>query len=439
MTQLAPDAGPPPGEAAPASDRLGIFSWCLFDWANSAFNTVIGTFIFSVYFARGIYGDETAGSAAWGYAIGLSGLGVAVLSPVLGAIADRSGRRKPWIAAFVGITVALTALLWYAEPDPSFIVYALILVAISSITFELSGVFYNAMLPAIAPKPYLGRISGWGWGLGYIGGLACLALALVTLIQADPPWFGLSKDNAENVRATALLVAVWFGVFSLPLFLFTYDEPSSGIGTGQAVREGLTTLWKTIRGLFSNLNVLRFLIASALYRDGLVTLFAVGGLYAAGTFGMSFDQILIFAIGLNVTAGLGAVGFAWMDDWLGSKHTVLTALAGLVLFGGATLMTSDATVFIGLALALGLFVGPAQAASRSLMARLSPKHLETEMFGLYALTGKSIAFLGPILFAAATDAFDSQRAGMSTVILFWLVGGAILLWVREPNRSVQAE
>jgi len=435
MTQLAPDAGPPPATTAPASDRLGIFSWCLFDWANSAFNTVIGTFVFSVYFARGIYGDETAGSAAWGYTIGLSGLGVAVLSPVLGAIADRGGRRKPWIAAFVALTLVLTALLWFAEPDRAYIGYTLVLVAIASIAFELSGVFYNAMLPGIAPKPYLGRISGWGWGLGYIGGLACLAIALVTLIQADPPWFGLSKDNAENVRATALLVALWFGVFSLPLFAFTHDEPSTGIGSAQAVREGLSTLIQTVIGLRRNLVVLRFLVASALYRDGLVTLFAVGGLYAAGTFGMSFDQILIFAIGLNVTAGLGAGGFAWLDDWIGSKRTVLIALAGLIVFGSATLTTSNAETFIALALALGLFVGPAQAASRSLMARLSPHHLETEMFGLYALTGKSLAFLGPILFAAATDAFDSQRAGMATVIGFWLAGGALLLTVREPKRS----
>lgn len=437
MTQLAPDAGLPPVGTKPSSGRLGIFSWCLFDWANSAFNTVIGTFVFSVYFARGIYGDETAGSAAWGYAIGLSGLGVAVLSPVLGAIADRAGRRKPWIGAFVALTVGLTALLWFAEPDPAYVIYTLVLVAIASIAFELSGVFYNAMLPGVAPRPYLGRVSGWGWGLGYIGGLACLAFALVTLIQADPPWFGLSEDNAENVRATALLVAIWFGVFSLPLFLFTHDEPSTGVGTVRAVREGLSTLVRTIAGLFSTPDALRFLIASALYRDGLVTLFAVGGLYAAGTFGMSFDQILIFAIGLNVTAGLGAVGFAWLDDWIGSKRTVLISLAGLIVFGSATLAISDATMFIALALALGLFVGPAQAASRSLMARLSPRRLETEMFGLYALTGKSLAFLGPILFAAATDLFDSQRAGMSTIILFWLAGGALLLTVREPKTAAK--
>lgn len=436
MTQFADDAGLPPAKAAPAAGRLGIFSWCLFDWANSAYNTVIGTFLFSVYFARGIYGDETAGSAVWGYTIGISGLGVALLSPVLGAIADRTGRRKPWLFAFVALTVVPTALLWNAEPDPSFVVYALVLVGFSSIAFELSGVFYNAMLPAVAPKPMLGRVSGWGWGLGYFGGLACLVCALVLLLRPDPPLFGLSTEMSENVRATAILVAAWFTVFALPMFLFTRDEPPTGVGAGQAVRDGLKTLAGTIRELArSQKNLLRFLIASALYRDGLITLFAVGGLYAAGTFGMDFDQLTIFAIGLNVTAGLGAIGFGWLDDALGSKPTILISLAGLIVFGVVSLLITDATTFIAVALALGIFVGPAQAASRTLMARLAPHHLETEMFGLYALTGKSIAFLGPILFAAGTDIFDSQRAGMSTVILFWLAGGALLLTVREPKKS----
>ncbi|MEM1399468.1 MAG: MFS transporter, partial [Pseudomonadota bacterium] len=178
-------------------------------------------------------------------------------------------------------------------------------------------------------------------------------------------------------------------------------------------------------------NIVRFLIASALYRDGLTTLFAVGGLYAAGTFGMSFEQILIFAIGLNVTAGLGAAGFAFMDDRSGSKPTVLVALAGLIVLGAALLVVDGIWVFIGLALGLGLFVGPAQAASRSLLARISPPDMQTEMFGLYSLTGKSIAFLGPVAFAALTDAFNSQRVGMASILAFWIVGGALLLTVRE--------
>ena len=434
MTQLTPDAGAPPAKAAPASDRLGIFSWCLFDWANSAFNTVIGTFVFSVYFARGIYGDETAGAAVWAYAIGLSGLAVAVLAPIFGAIADHSGRRKPWIAVFIALTVVPTALLWDAQPDREFVVYTLALVVVASIAFELAGVFYNAMLPDIAPRRYLGRVSGWAWGLGYAGGLACLVLALVVLIRPETPWFGLSKDGAEHVRATGPLVAIWFTIFALPLFLFTKDAPSTGAPGGQAVRRGMATLVQTLKQATKYPQIVRFLVASALYRDGLVTLFAIGGLYAADTFGMSQDEIIQFAIGLNVTAGLGAAGFAWLDDGVGSKRTILVALAGLIVCGLAVLLVFDPTHFVVLALFLGIFVGPAQAASRSLMARLSPPELETEMFGLYAMTGKSIAFLGPILFAGVTLAFDSQRAGMATIILFWLVGGALLLTVQEPKR-----
>lgn len=377
------------------------------------------------------------GSALWGLAIGLSGLAVALLSPVLGAIADRGGRRKPWLAVFVAATVVPTALLWFALPSPSFIAYTLALVVLASVTFELAGVFYNAMLPSVAPRAMLGRVSGWGWGLGYIGGLTCLAAALFGLIGLGgaPPLIALDTAESANIRATGPLVALWFALFALPLFLFTYDEPSSGLSPAAAVRQGLATLIDTLRRIRAYGNIVRYLIASALYRDGLVTLFAVGGLYAAGTFGMEFEQILIFAIGLNVTAGLGAALFAFADDRVGSKPTILVALAGLIGFGIPLLLISDPTWFIILALGLGLFVGPAQAASRSLMARLSPPDMETEMFGLYALTGKAAAFVGPIAFAAATQAFDSQRVGMATIVLFFLAGGLVLLTVREPGRD----
>ncbi len=398
---------------------------------------MIGTFVFSVYFASGIYGDATAGSAAWGVAIGLSGLAVAVLSPVLGAIADQSGRRKPWIALLTGATVTGAALLWFAQPSPEFVVYALVLVVISSVTFELATVFYNAMLPTVAPPALLGRVSGWAWGLGYIGGLGCLALALVGLVGLGgaPPLFGVTTENAANIRATGPLVAAWFALFALPLFLFTPDRPDSGVPLRIAVTRGLQTLARTIREVRRYAQIVRFLIASALYRDGLSTLFAVGGLYAAGTFGMGFDLIILFAIGLNVTAGLGAAGFAFLDDALGSKATILLALTGLIGFGLPLLFISEAWWFIALALGLGTFVGPAQAAGRTMMARLAPPGMQTEMFGLYALTGKAVSMFGPFLFAAATAAFDSQRAGMATILLLWLAGGALMITVREPSRT----
>ncbi len=417
----------------PQAKRSGQIAWCFYDWANSAFNTVIGTFVFSVYFARGIYGDEVAGSALWGYVLGFAGLAVALSSPILGAIADKGGGRKNWLAAFTAITALTTALLWYALPEPTYIVYALCLVVIATIAFELAQVFYNAMLADIAPPGAIGRLSGFAWGLGYIGGLACLVLCLVGFIQPETPWFGVGTDQAANVRATAIVVALWFALFSLPLFLLTPDRPSGGLGTMGAIKAGLAQLAQTLRSLRSYGNIVRFLIASALYRDGLATLFAVGGLYAAGTFGMSFEQILIFAIGLNVTAGLGAAGFAFLDDRSGSRTTVLIALVGLMIFGFALLVIEGINLFIGLALCLGIFVGPAQAASRSLMARISPPEMQTEMFGLYALTGKSIAFLGPIAFGLLTDAFDSQRAGMASILVFWLAGGALLLTVKETR------
>jgi UMF1 family MFS transporter len=259
-------------------------------------------------------------------------------------------------------------------------------------------------------------------------------VALVGFIGPDsgPGFFGVTKDEAAHVRATNLLVALWFTLFAVPLFLFSPDQPATGISPLNAVRSGLSVLAETIRGIRRQRPIVRFLIASALYRDALATLFAVGGLYAAGTFGMSFQQILLFAIGLNVTAGLGAIAFAWLDDAWGSKRVALVSLAGLIGFGVPLLLIVDASLFIVLALGLGIFVGPVQAASRSLMARLSPPGMQTEMFGFYALTGKSVAFLGPLTFGWATSLFDNQRAGMASIVMFFALGFLLLLGVREP-------
>jgi UMF1 family MFS transporter len=429
----SPGRAPDPG---PGRRRVGLAAWCLYDWSSSAFNTVIGTFIFSVYFARGIYGDETGGAALWTYTLGAAGLIVAVLSPILGSIADRGGRRKPWLFAFMMNTVIATALLYFARPDEAYIVYALALVVIAAITFELATVFYNSMLPTIAPDNMTGRISGWGWAMGYMGGLGSLALCLVLLIQTDTPFFGLvGTDDAQNVRATVLVVALWYFVFALPLFFLTPDTPAAPGPLREHVRTGLKVLWNTLKQIRHQGHLVRFLIASALYRDGLSTLFAVGGLYAAGTFGMTFDQILIFAIALNVTAGIGAASFAFVDDWLGPKVTILIALAALIGLGSTILLVDDMTVFIVLALGLGNFVGPAQAAGRSMMARLTPRSMESEMFGLYALAGKSISFLGPVLYATATTIFDSQRAGMATIVLVWTAGALLLATVPAPKGS----
>ncbi|MGA0393037.1 MAG: MFS transporter [Rhodospirillales bacterium] len=417
-----------------SSQTRGIIGWCLYDWANSAFPTVITTFVFAAYFTKAVAADPVSGTEQWGYAISASALAVAVTGPVLGAIADHAGARKPWIAVLTFICVIATAMLWFTRPDPSDIIWVLFFVALANYAFEMGMVFYNAMLADIAPKPLTGRISGWGWGLGYAGGLLCLAVALVLFVQPYPALFGLDKSASEPIRATALLVAVWFAVFSIPLFLYTPDAPASGLSVTAAVRRGLCEFIATIRRLRDYAQIVRFLIARMFYADGLTTLFAFGGIYAAGTFGMGFSELIVFGIALNVTAGLGAAAFGWVDDALGSKKTIMIAVSALIVLSTAVLLAPSKTWFWILAMPLGIFVGPAQAASRSMMTHLTPPDVRNEMFGLYALSGKATAFMGPALLGWVTAMADSQRIGMATILVFFGIGLLLLLTVRDIKK-----
>lgn len=428
-----------------------VAGWCLYDWAMSAFNTVIGTFVFSVYFTKGVAASPDQGSADWAFMLGLSGLAIALLSPVLGAIADRGGPIKPWLSSFTIIAVAGSILLWTIRPDPAYVLPALLLVGIATTAFELANVFYNALLPVVAPSSHLGRVSGWGWGVGYIGGLGCLILCLTLLLRADPPLFGLiDKVDAQPVRATSVLVGIWYGLFALPLFLLVPDRArGAGVTAATAVREGLATLVATLRKMPAHGNTLRYLIASAFWRDGINTVTAFGGIYAGIVFGMVEAQLILFAILLNVSAGLGAIGFAWADDRIGAKPTLIISLIGLIITGGSMVLigtpwwawapapslpldfTPDQQWLVLLGMGLGIFFGPAQAAARSMMARLSPPGLETEFFGLYALSGRAVGIIGPLAYGAAVTALGSQRAGMATVILLFIAGLILLAFVRE--------
>ncbi len=410
-----------------------LLAWCSFDWANSAFPTVITTFVFAAYFTKGVSVDVTTGTAHWGYAMSISALIVAVLAPILGAIADHGGRRKPWLAVFTLICVLASAALWTVEPNASFALLGLVLVVVANTAFETGMVFYNAMLPEIAPPGKIGRLSGWGWGFGYFGGLSCLALVLVGFVQADTPWFGLSKDAAEHLRITGPVVAVWFGLFCLPLFFMVPDRPKGTLSMGEATRRGLKSLIGTLRRVREHGMMVRFLIARMIYVDGLNTLFAFGGIYAVGTFGLSFEELILFGIAMNVTAGLGALAFAWADDRFGPKVVIMISVTGLSLLGLALVLAQTKTMFWVFGLPLGIFVGPAQSASRSLMARLAPAELRTEMFGLFALSGKATAFLGPALLAVVTEATGSQRWGMATILGFFILGLILMRGVSDKK------
>ena len=414
-------------------DQRALVSWCFYDWANSAFPTVIVTFVFATYFTESVAVNKVVGTAYWGYTISLSALAVAVAAPVFGAIADYSGRLKPWLGFFTISCIFASCLLWFVKPDPTFVLLALVTVGLANFFFEMSMVFYNSMLSGLTDKGHLGRVSGWGWGLGYFGGLFCLALTLVGLVDADMSWFGFKKETAEHIRAATLLVALWYAVFSIPLFLYTPDRLARKVSIFKSIKKGFKNLRTVFYQLINNSNIVKFLIARMIYNDGLNTLFAFGGIYAAGSFGMDFKEIIIFAIGINVTAGLGAVAFGWVDDLIGARKTLFIALVGLTVLGFALLIVQTKTGFWIFGLSLGIFVGPAQAASRSMMAQLAPPELITEMFGLYAFSGKVTAFIGPALLGAITVTFDSQRAGMASILVFFAIGIFMLKNVRETT------
>lgn len=414
-------------------NRRAIIAWCLFDWANSAFPTIVVTFVFSAYFTKAVAPNPELGTALWGQANSVAALAAAIVAPILGAIADQGGRRKPWLLALSALCIVATASLWFVRPEPSAMLFALFAYGVATLGFELGLVFYNAMLPDLAGPDRVGRISGWGWGLGYLGGLTGLIICLLIFVQPVPALFGLDRDAAEHVRITNPFAAVWFALFALPLLFLTPDRESAGLGWSQAVRGGIGALVATVRRLGAHRDVAIFLCGKMIYIDGLNTLFAFGGIYAAATFGMSFDEILVFAIALNVSSGLGAIAFSWVDDWIGAKPTILIALTFMTILGAAILVVDSKTVFTVLCVGLGLFFGPAQAASRSLMSRLAPPESRAEFFGLFALAGKVTAFLGPALVGWVTYAAQSQRVGMATILPFFVVGGALLLLVKEPR------
>ncbi|MBY5961008.1 MFS transporter [Marinobacter nauticus] len=413
---------------APENKRA-LWSWALYDWANSAFFTIILTFVFAQYFSVSVIQDEVAGTRAWGNIVGIAGVVIAILAPILGAIADQSGRRKPWLISFTLLCVISSAMLWTVTPDQSQFWTAALWVGLGTLGAEFAFIFYNSMLPDLARPERTGRWSGWAWGLGYVGGIASLVVALYGFIEADGTFFNLDRDAAEHVRATFVLVAVWYLVFALPAFFFIPDRPSTGLSLGAATRAGLAQLKQSIAHVRQYRDIVRFLVARMLYTDGLATIFTFGGVYAAGTFNMSPTEVLQFAIALNVTAGLGALGFAWIDDALGGRNTILLSLVGLGCSAFAILVVNGATAFWIWGMILGIFVGPLQSASRSHLARVAPPHLQTQMFGLFAFSGKATAFAGPLLVGWVTSVTDSQRWGMSTILLFLLIGFVLMLKV----------
>lgn len=418
--------------------RRAVHGWAIYDFANSAYTTLIVTFIYAVYFTQEIAPDGIIGTALWSRGVTVTAIIVALLSPILGALADRGGLRRPLLIATTTVAVVGVAGLYF--PGPGDVALALTFFIVSNVAYELSGVFYNSYLPEIAPPDRIGRVSGYGWALGYLGGLVAMALALVLLVLPDPPLFGLDAASGEPIRATGLLVAVWFGVLSLPMFLWV-KEPrpvSPRPPLGALVQGAFAQLGATFRDLRRYRQIVRLLVARMVYNDGLVTIFAFGPIFAAETFGFTLTEVMYWGLALNVTAGVGAWAMGFLDDRIGGRRTLFVTLAGLFL-GGLWAVTADTKASLYLAgLWVGLFVGPNQAASRSLLGRFVPPEKETEFYGFYAFSGKAIAFLGPLLLGVVTQLTGSQRWGMATILGFFVIGGLLLATVDEAEGRAAA-
>ena len=413
----------------PEYSRRAMWSWALFDFANSPFTTLVITFVYATWFTDVLVGDNNYGTVLWSRAITITALVVAILSPFLGALADRGGLRKRFVVLFSIVCIVATTALFFFEPGE--ILPALVCVIVANIAFEFAIVFYNAFLPDLAPPERLGRVSGIAWGLGFFGGLLSLAVALVTLVFPEQPWFGFSTQNGENIRATNLLVAIWFVVFSVPMLLWLHEDKSRVSQNGRIFQDSVRQLRSTFVEIRKYRQVVRFLIARLFYNDALVTVFAFGGIYVVGTFGFTLQDALIFGIVINLAAGVGAMAIGFLDDHIGAKPTIIVSLIGLIIATTLAISTTQEAMIWVAGVLFGIFSGPNQASSRSLMARFVPHELENEFFGFFAMSGKLTAFAGPALLGLLTAWSDSQRIGFSVVLVLFVIGIVLLLRVDE--------
>lgn len=442
---------------AEISIRKRIWGWFFFDWASQPYNTLLLTFIFGPYI-NDLLGDGTAAQVAWGYGIGAAGLLIAIMAPILGAIADRSGVHMRFIWLFSLMYVVGAAGLWLAAPDDFNLVFIMTLFAIGLIGMEFATIFTNALLPSLGSREEIGKISGSGWAFGYVGGLLALIFMLTclaesaetgkTLIGLDP-LFGLDASQREGTRAVGPLTAIWYAVFMIPFFLWVkVPRNPRALPMGQAVRAALPDLKASLKDLPNNRSFFAYLVSSMLYRDALNGIYVFGGIYASGVLGWSVTDVGIFGI---LAVSTGAV-FAWLggraDSFYGPKPVIMINVVVLTLVGIAIIFVSRDSVF-GMAVSeesslpdisfyiLGAVIGAAggalQSASRTMLVRQTEPDRITEGFGLYALAGKATSFLAPLLIAVTTQITGSQQLGIAPLVLLFLIGLILLIWVNPKG------
>lgn len=435
MSTAAP-LGPPVAARVP---RRQVAAWGLWDAGSAAFNAVVLTFIFSVYLTDSVGADLPGPISAnsWlGWSLGIAGLFIALLAPIIGQRAD-GGRRKLSVAAWTAVTVVAMAGLFAVEDDYHFLWLGLTLLAVGSVCFELASVSYNALLRQVSTPATIGRVSGFGWAMGYFGGIVLLLLVYAGLIAGDGDrrgLLGVSTENGLNIRIVAIVAAVWFALFALPLLFAVPEEPAQQRGPRLGVVGSYRKLFRDLRDLYrASPHTVYFLGASALFRDGLAAIFTFGAVLAVTVYGIAEGDVLIFGVAANVVSAVGALVAGRVDDRLGPKTVVIGSLIGLLVCGTVLLFLSGPTAFWVFGLGLCLFVGPAQSSSRTYLSRLTPVGHEAQLFGLYATTGRAVSFLAPTLVGLFTFWFGSDRAGIVGILLVLLVGLVAMAPVRKPS------
>ena len=407
-----------------------IFNFALYDFANSAFTTIIITFIFATYFAKQIAPNPILGQSYWGWTVGITGFLVSIIGPIAGSFADKKNRIVFFIRFFSLMCIFFTALLWFSKPSQSYLLYTLVIVGIANLFYELSLIFYNSLLKDISTNKNLGKSSGFGFALGYIGGIAILLISIKLFIDNNNLPFGLTTEESQNIRAIALLVSFWFLIFSIPFLFFAIKEKKEKIkkSASSNFADLKRLIWEKKISLLG-----KFLIARMLYADGLNAIIVMGGIFAVGVFNLEIKDLLKLSILMNITAFIGAALGGIANDKYGSKNVIIFSLIGLILSSLAIIFTFSTATFFFLATINGLFIGPIQSASRVVITSMLNKNNQGKGFGLFATSGKLTSFLGPLLVSTVTFLTESQRIGFSAAIILLLSGLIILLKIKKIN------
>lgn len=459
MTDMSsPETAPPT-----TTVRRPVLAWALWDWGSAAFNAVVTTFVFSTYLASELFVDPAVVAAAngddsdpelvralaenagvVGVALMVAGIVVALVAPVLGQRSDGTGRRKLWLGINTALVVLAMAAMVFVEGTPQYLVLGATLIAVGNVFFEFASVNYYAMLTQVSTRENIGRVSGFGWGMGYVGGIVLLLLLLVLFIQSfgNPDAGGLlavSKEGGLNIRLAVLASAVWYAVFAIPVLLRVPEIPAQSRRVRVGFFRSYAVLWGTLRSLWrDSRQVLLFLVASAIFRDGLAGVFTFGAIIAAQVFRFSSTEVLYFAVAANLVAGVSVMLAGRLDDRFGPKNVILVSLAGLIALGTVMLFIGTSQVgFWVVGLGLGAFVGPVQSASRSYLARVAPEGREGEIFGLYATTGRAVSFLAPGLFALFVGLTGDTRLGILGIVLILAAGLLLMLPVRAKGAVIR--